>query len=583
MSAFIVTFPATQGAEHRRGPEAAQANGATDLQAQVTGSPWWERPGLRPAEEPDPARRLLRAWTELGDKLLDGIRGHFAFVLADRRAGRLLMAIDRTGVGRLAWARAADGGLVVGTSARDVARHPQVRAPLADQALFDYMLLHMVPSPDTVFAGVRKLEPGCCLAFSAGQVTERRYWRPDFAGRRGVAGPAEERELLQLMEDSVRRACPPGRATGAFLSGGLDSSTVVGMYSRATGQPVDAFTVGFEAEGYDEREYSRLAASHFGARAHEFIVTPEHVAEALPLIAAAYDEPFGNSSAVPAYFCARFAREQGMEHLLAGDGGDELFGGNPHYARQLVLETYHHIPELARRLLFEGLLLRAIPDGAPFPFGKARSYIEQARQPLPARLQSWNYMARHAPETIFAAQFLGRVDRGHPWARMSRVYGESAGAQLVDRLLEYDWHYVLADSDLRKVNRMCELAGIGVTYPMLDDALVDFSLRLPAPAKTTRQELRVFFKQATRDFLPTAILDKEKHGFGLPFGVWLKTEPVLRQLMQDTLDSLASRSIFREEFLSGIAAQHLKGHASYHGYVIWDLLMLEQWLRHQLD
>jgi asparagine synthase (glutamine-hydrolysing) len=578
MSGFIVTFPATQGAEHRRRPEGTQEDRATELQARVTGSPWWERPGLRPAEEPDPARRLLRAWGELGEKLLDSVRGHFAFVLTDPASGRLLMAVDRVGVGALAWARTGAGGLVAGTSAWEVARHPQVGARLADQALYDYMLLHMVPSPDTAFTGVRKLEPGCCVLLERGQLSERRYWKPAFARGGETPGPAMEQELLQLMQDGVSRALQPGQATGAFLSGGLDSSTVVGMFSQVAGGAVDAFTVGFPAEGYDEREYSRLAAAHFGARAHEFVVTPEHVAEALPLIAAAYDEPFGNSSAVPAYFCARFAREQGMAHLLAGDGGDELFGGNPHYSRQLVLETYHRLPAAVREALCEGLLLKLIPDGAPSPFGKARSYIEQARQPLPARLQSWNYMARHAPETIFSPEFLARIDTSHPWSQMARVYEDSAGEDLVNRLLTYDWHYVLADSDLRKVNRMCALAGIEVSYPMLDDALVDFSLRLPSRAKTTRSELRGFFKRATRDFLPQAIIEKEKHGFGLPFGVWLKTEPVLRELMQETLASLSGRGIFRPDFLHGIAEQHLQGHASYHGYVIWDLLMLEQWL-----
>ncbi len=370
----------------------------------------------------------------------------------------------------------------------------------------------------------------------------------------------------------------PGASEGAFLSGGLDSSTVSGMFAKHL-RPKSAptFSIGFEAQGYDETEYARIAARHFGTEAHEYYVTPEDIYTAVRDIAAAFDEPFGNSSAIPVYFCARLAREHGVERMLAGDGGDELFAGNSRYAKQLVFERYGRVPAALRAGLLEPLLL-GTPLGRLPLAGKAASYIRQAQVPLPDRLQSYNFLHRHAADEVFAPGLLGRIDTDAPLRALRAEYGEHAAAPAVDRMLFLDWKFTLHDNDLVKVNGMCGLAGIDVGYPMLDESLVRMSCRIPATLKLRDGELRWFYKHATRDFLPGEIIRKKKHGFGLPFGVWLTGHAGLRELATASLGRLRERGLFNGAFLDALLDMQRDVHAAYYGELVWVLMVLELWL-----
>jgi asparagine synthase (glutamine-hydrolysing) len=568
---------ASPGADGTRWQAPSQAASAR-IRVAVDGQP---RHGSAPATSP--ADLVLQAYREHGDAVFTRLTGTFAAVILDEDRQRVLLGVDRVGVRPLSFAPLADGGLAFGSSALAVAEAVATRQSsavrISPQSIYDYMFLHMVPSPDTAYPGVRKLQPACCVTVADGRYREARYWQPHF----GPAARDDSRtltaELHALLRTAVERSLDDGAVTGAFLSGGLDSSTVVGVLSRLTPAPARTFSVGFNTEGYDELAFARIAVSHFGAQGSEYVVTPQDVAEALPLIAGAYDEPFGNSSAIPTYFCGRLARSSGIEVLLAGDGGDEIFAGNPHYTRQSLFEHYWRLPGILRQDLLEKVLLGVVPEDALWPLGKVRSYVQQARIPLPRRLHSWNFMFREAREAIFSPEFLRQIEPEHHIAAMDATWSEVSGAPVLDKLLYFDWKFVLADNDLRKVGRMCQLAGVKVRYPMLDTDLVDFSLRIPARLKIRGQNLRHFYKEAMRGFLPDRIVDKQKHGFGLPFGVWLKTSPELISLMTSTLGALASRGIFQRDFLDGIQKLHREGHPSYYGYVIWDLLMLEQWLQ----
>ncbi|MEQ1800524.1 MAG: asparagine synthase C-terminal domain-containing protein [Gammaproteobacteria bacterium] len=589
MSRFLETFPSA-GPEHRVAPDAVQGRqsqlgaGPSTVQVFFTGRPWWEAAGGPAGTQAGIRDAVLKAYRAHGTRVFESARGHFAIAIVDHSVQRVLLGVDRSGVGALAWARTPRGQLVFGTSPLDVARHPDVAAGLSRQALFDYLYFHMVPSPGTVYAGVEKLRPAHFLLHEGGKTTVRHYWMPNFATRTDAPASSLHEELLSALRQSVARAAGAGGEVGAFLSGGLDSSSVAGMLAEVSPGPARTFSIGFEAEEYNELGFARLAAQRFKLDSVELEVKPADVTEAIPKLAAAFDEPFGNSSAVPTYWCARTAREHGVTHLLAGDGGDELFGGNKHYSRQAIFELYHRLPGLLRSTLCEGLLLRALPENAPFPLGKLRSYIDQARIPLPRRLKSWDFMFRTPAARVWHPDFLASIRPEHPDDVMSPVYGEPDTGNYLDRLLYFDWQFVLADNDLRKVNGACALAGVDVSYPMLDDEVVDFSLRLPPDMKVRGQQLRPFYKEATRGFLPDEILDKEKHGFGLPFGLWLKTDPGLRELVLGSLAALKGRQVVRAEFLDEVMREHQAGHASYYGYVIYDLVVLEQWLAaHQTD
>jgi asparagine synthase (glutamine-hydrolysing) len=300
--------------------------------------------------------------------------------------------------------------------------------------------------------------------------------------------------------------------------------------------------------------------------------------EQVPRIAAAYDEPFGNSSALPTFCCARFAKSHGVDHLLAGDGGDELFGGNDRYVRQKVFEHYGRLPSWLRNALVQPLAERFDPDTSPLLLRKFSSYVRQARVPLPERYESWNMIYREGAAEVFDADLIATVDTAHHLRKMQATWDECPSDDLLDRMLWYDWKFTLADNDLRKVVRMCELADVRVSFPMLDEAVVDLSLQVPSSAKINGNELRSFFKSSVRDFLPREIIDKKKHGFGLPFGVWLKTHRPLQELVYDSLNDLKGRHLLNRKFIERVAEEHREGHASYYGYAIWDLMMLEQWL-----
>lgn len=523
--------------------------------------------------------RLLAAYREEGAGLLRRLRGPFALAIADPSRRRALLAVDRMGVERLAWGTSG-GQLVFGSSVSEVARLLSETPQLEQQALFDFMLTHMVPAPQTVFVGVQKLLPASAVEIEGDSVNPFRYWQPDFR-RDGNPSVAELRnDLLPALRSAVQASKPDDR-TGSFLSGGLDSSTVTGLFTQVRSGNADAFSVGFGVPEFDELPYARIAARHFGCRHHEYEVTADDVARIVPEIAAACDEPFGNSSAMPTLACVELAQRQGMTHVLAGDGGDELFGGNERYLTQRVFELYSRIPSPLRRSILDPLAGLFHPEESPLPFRKFASYVQQANIPLPERYESWNLVYREGPGNIFAPDFLRKIDARSPLERMHELWRSCPSEELLDRMLWYDWKFILADNDLHKVKQMCDLRGMKVSFPMLDEAVVELSLKVPSDAKIEGKELRAFYKQATRDFLPEEIIRKKKHGFGLPFGHWLKAHSGLQELAYGSLESLARRGIFLPEFLRKVASEHREGHPGYYGYAIWDLLTLEQWLQVQ--
>ena len=308
-----------------------------------------------------------------GDGGIARFGGAFLFVLSDAGSATCLLAVDRFGICPLYFA-AQNGYLVFGTDANAVAAHPRFDRGLDPQALYDYVFFHCIPAPRTVYRAMRKLEPASVLIWRQGETVVKPYWMPNFA-QHGADSRALEAELMSRLDKAV--ASRAGANSAAFLSGGLDSSSVAGLLARHV-EGAATYTIGFDAEGYDESAFARIAAGHFGTDHHEYFVTPADVRESMPRIAAHYGEPFGNSSVIPTYQCARFAREHGVAMMLAGDGGDELFAGNTRYVTQDVFERYLTMPALLRGVLESGYGL--LPWLARVPIaGKGARYIEQAK------------------------------------------------------------------------------------------------------------------------------------------------------------------------------------------------------------
>jgi asparagine synthase (glutamine-hydrolysing) len=407
-----------------------------------------------------------------------------------------------------------------------------------------------------------------------------RWWKPRFI--EDATAPLEvlPAEFRETVRNAVARQID-GDNVGCFLSGGTDSSSVAGLVDQITGKPARTYSIGFSASGYDEMEYARIAAHHFHCDHHELYVTAHDVVDALPRIAAHYDQPFGNSSVVPAYYCAKLARDTGVDVMLAGDGGDELFGGNSRYARQRIFDVYRHVPALLRHRMLEPALL-GVPAVRRMPgIRKAASYVEQARVPMPDRIQMGNLAMQVGFAEMLTPEFLAGLDTGEPERHQRAVYDEIPSGSLITRMLAYDWRFTLADNDLPKVVGATAVAGVDVRFPFLDDPVVDLSLRLPADYKLRGLTLRWFFKHASRGFLPDAILRKKKHGFGLPFGVWLTGHAPLQELAFESVRALGQRGIVRADFVERLLRHHVHEHPAYYGELVFILTMLEQWLAAQ--
>jgi asparagine synthase (glutamine-hydrolysing) len=544
---------------------------ADNICTAIEGQPHWKDQALRElATKAGHAQALLEGYRRHGKSVLQQLHGTFALAILEADRKRALLAIDRVGIRPLAYTLSEET-LIFGSQAFSLLAHPAVTPRIDPQGIFNYLYFHMVPSPGTIFRDIHKLQPGELLEYEDGRISREFYWQIQFS-EQSASRATLSRELHEQLRQAVDHCRNGERETGAFLSGGLDSSTVVGVLQGLQSEKVDAYAIGFDAEGFDEMEYARATARHFDVSLHEYYVTPQDVLDAIPLATHAYDEPFGNASAIPAYFCAKAAREDGRALLLAGDGGDEIFAGNARYAKQKVFDFYNHVPAILKAALIEPLANK-LP-----PLRKLKSYIDQAKVPMPQRMETYNFLHRFALPEIFSPEFLAQVDGEAPIRYLQAHYERAGDVPLVKKMLFLDHKFTLADNDLRKVNRMCELAGIEVRYPLLQDEMMEFAARVPADMLLKRLELRSFYRHAMKGFLAKETLEKHKHGFGLPFGLWMNEYPPLKAFAHDNLENIRKRGILNDDFIGRIIEAQETGHATYYGVFIWVLIMLEQWL-----
>jgi len=526
------------------------------------------------------AYALVSAYKQFGHDFLKRISGEFSLAIVEPQRQKLLLAVDRLGSKPLAFTHQNNFGVVFGSTVESIRLHPAIDARIDPQALFNYIYFHHIPSPQTVYKNFFKLCPGEFLVVSSGHIATKSYWNPKFNETNTDSSNDLESDLRDSLRNAVDRRLNTSNPA-AFLSGGLDSSTIAGIASELRPGKFKVYTMGFEAAGYDEMHYARLAAKHFNLDLHEYYVTQQNIVDSMPIMADEYDEPFGNSSAIPTLMCARFAREDGIDCILAGDGGDELFGGNERYAKQGIYEAYRSIPKLLRSKVIEPAT-GMFPD--IFPFGKVKSYVAQSRISMPGRLETYNLLNRNSLEKIFEPDFLGQIDTGMPLQLLTERYQTADANSLVNRMIWLDWKFTLADNDLRKVTRSCEIGGLNAAFPFLDQRLIDLSLRIPSNEKIRGRTLRYLYKNAFGNFLPKEIINKQKHGFGLPFGVWLATSKTIQDFLYPQIEALGQRGIFKPLFLKELIQANRTEHAAFYGNFVYVFGMLELWLQaHKME
>jgi asparagine synthase (glutamine-hydrolysing) len=530
------------------------------------------------------AALLVYLYDRLGADFVKKLRGAFSLILWDRREKKLLAAVDHFGMKRLVYHQNGRA-LLLASRIEGLVRSGEVSREINPRAIANVLNFGVSLAPETIFAKVQRLCPGSLLLASGGQMRVEKYWDMRYYTGGDSSEARLARQLESAVESSVEAHCKSDSSDtlGAFLSGGTDSSTVTGMMARGGRRPVKTFSIGFQEHVFNELGYAEIAAKRFDTSHHTYLVGPDDCFQALPEMVRSFDEPFGNSSAIPTYFCARLAAENGVKTLLAGDGGDELFGGNSWYAGDKIFEVYQFVPAVLRKRLIEPILA-GIPARNGL-VGKARNYVRRSNIPALERILSYHFLFVHAPATVFEGDFLKTLADYSVIDIPSRYYREAQARDHLDRLLYTDVKIVLGDSDLPKVTRMSELAGVQARFPFLDRSVAEFSGAIPANLKVKGFKKRYLFKRAFRDLLPVEIIKKKKHGFGIPVAVWLKSDARFVELSKDTLLSRRAfeRGYFRRAFIEDLFRQHEADDSSYYGDTLWTFLALELWHRQAVD
>jgi asparagine synthase (glutamine-hydrolysing) len=530
------------------------------------------------------AELMAGLYDRFGADFVGKLRGDFSMVLWDEARRLMLAATDDYAIHPLVYYQDARI-LMVASRIEALAASGKATIELHPGAIANYLNYTVNLAPQTIFAGVNRMLPGTVLAATENNTEFRRYWDMSYPVDEKAGEEELSRGLESVVEEAVRIRAKESDFSrmGAFLSGGTDSSTVVGMMDRLQRGPVKTFSIGFDEERFNELEYARITARKFATDHHEYLVNAADCAAALPDMIRYFDEPNGNSSAIPTYFCARLAAQHGVDILLAGDGGDELFGGNERYLTDRIFGAYEKIPEVVRKGLVEPLL-GAIParNGV---VRLARSYVRRANLRQPDRFFSYHLLLDNPLNSIFEPEFLAGLGDYSVIERPSFYYWQGPANDHLNRLLYLDLKITLADNDLLKVTRMSELAGIRSRFPFLDRSVSEFSGRIPARLKVKGTQKRYLFKRAFRNLLPLEVIQKKKHGFGIPVAFWMKSDPRMREITNDILLSSRTyqRGVLRRSFVEELLRRYETDTTPFYGDTLWTFLTLELWFRQFMD
>lgn len=514
---------------------------------------------------------IVHAYEQWGPACVERFRGMFAFALWDRRCRRLLLARDRLGKKPLYYARVAEA-LIFGSEIKALLAFPNVDRTLDLEALSDYLSLQYVPRQKTIFANVRKLLPGHYLLADRHGVAEHRYWDVHFAPAMSSDGSVVER-LAALLQESVEIRLGSDVPLGAFLSGGVDSSTVVGFMARALDTPFLTASIGFPDDAFDELPYARRAALHFGTDHRERLVTPDAV-EIIKTLTWHYDEPFGDASAIPTYYLSQLAAAR-IRVALSGDGGDESFAGYRRYyfdGRENAVRAL--VPARLRRVLF-GSIGALYPKGDYLPqVFRGKAFLSNvARTPWEAYLHSVSGIAEADKARLLSGD-VQRALAGYRTAHLFEdLYRAADGPDPLSRVQYIDFKTYLPDDILTKVDRASMANSLEVRCPLLDHCLVEYVAALPSRLKLDGTRSKLILKEAVRGLVPAEILNRKKMGFAMPVETWLGAE--LRPLVHEYVLT-ARLDLFNPATVQTFWQQHRAGLRN-RTSELWSLLAFSLW------
>ncbi|MFL6675170.1 MAG: asparagine synthetase B family protein [Massilia sp.] len=554
---------------------AAHSLGAAALAGGLDCAGLYHEDGLLIAYWGERVEALARLWRAHGAKACAALSGHFAFALIDERRGEALLAVDRCATRPLFYQQVGHT-LLFASSADALALHPGAGREVEPQALYNFLHLHAVPGPAAVYKGQRRLAPGEFLHLHGGRVERARYWRLRFTEHEPDSLPGLKSELLDTMRSAVESSRGQQKIA-VMLGGGAHSAALAALLQAVDGGRVPTCAVGAGSQGRLQLAAARAVARHLHTDHHEREIGASDAADAIPRLAALFDQPCGDPGALAAYHCALAAREAGALRVLGGQGGAILFGGRAAYAHQRRLARYERLPSALRQLLLEPLLFRLGGRVRSGPLAAARAGIEHAMQPLPARLHQASLLHGYGADKVFEAGFLAAVDPTAPAALQEQAWWLAQGRAEVNRMIALDLQYALVDQGLPLLSRACELAGVDAAFPYLHDGVVAFAARLDPRRKIDGAAANGLLRGALRAMLPARLPAAGGDGFQLPFGQWLQTDARLRSIAFDSLADLRARHVVRGAFIDELLARRLPEQPSRHGAMVWMLMMLEQW------
>lgn len=525
---------------------------------------------------------VVHAYARYGDDCPKYLRGMFAFAIWDEAKQELFLARDRVGKKPLLYAQTATGGLVFASEFTSLLLHPEVSRDIDREALHYYLTFMCVPAPLTAYRQIRKLEPGHSLRWRQGQIELKRYWMPDFSQKLHVSEEEAGERLIEILREAVRVRLMSEVPLGAFLSGGIDSSTVVALMSEFSSTPVKTFSIGFEEQDFSELHHARRVAKHVGAEHHEFIVRPDAL-EVLPTLVEHYGEPYADSSAIPTYYVARETRRH-VTVALNGDGGDESFAGYDRYAAMLLAQKYHRLPSVLRgRFIERAVQMLPGSDERRTVATRTKRFMRAVSLPNVERYMHWvSVFDSRLKSELYSDEFNHEMQGERAASFIEPWFGNANGKGLLDATLLADTMTYLPNDLLVKVDIATMAVSLEARSPFLDHHVIEFAASLPEHFKLRGLTKKYLLKRVLRQLLPAENLNRRKMGFGVPIGHWFRGQ--MQGFIRETLlsETALKRRLFKPETVHRLVDQHVSG-AHNHEHRLWTLLMLELWFQRFID
>ncbi len=524
---------------------------------------------------------ILHLYEDLGEECVRKLRGMFAFAIWDKRKQSLFLARDRFGKKPLVYAD-LPGAFVFGSELKALLKHPEFHKDIDYKAIDNYLTYQYIPSPQTIFLQARKLPPAHTLTWKAGKISLRRYWDVDYEPKTTLSFQEAGEAMVAKLRESVKLRMIADVPLGAFLSGGRDSSAVVGLMSELSTQPVKTFSIGFEEAEYSELSYARVVAKHFHTDHHEFIVKPETI-DVLPKLAWHYSEPYADSSALPSYYVCKMTRQH-VTVALNGDGGDETLGGYPRYQAMKFMMAWSKVPRLMRQAMFKAFSL--VPDGNPphsLPWKMKRLLRMGLDDPRTLYLDSLCYFHEEQKQELYSALMKERVQGHFSPDYVNSILKQTTSFSGIDPFLYTDLHSYLPECLMVKMDIASMANSLETRSPFLDHEFVELTASFPSSWKLKGlTHPKYIFDKAFKNRLPHEVITRGKQGFGIPIAKWFRGD--LKNYLETTLMSprALSRGLFEKFALERLLQEHHSLKKD-HSYRLWALLMLEQWHQVYMD